>query len=61
MQILWRWFFPSHVHVISSEWLSQQEHRESRVEHHGARMQWPIDKLRNESARHNAQSLKVRA
>lgn len=36
--------------AVSAAWLRAQAQRESRVEHHSPRMQWPVKKLLNESA-----------
>jgi hypothetical protein len=35
--------------TVSAMWLRQQAQRESRVEHHSPRMQWPVKKIVNES------------
>lgn len=34
--------------VMSEDWLKSRESEIQRVEFHGARMQWPVDKLQNE-------------
>ena len=50
---------PSSV-FMSSEWLSAHDQRtSSRVDFDGPRwQQWPVDKLKNESARWNAKRLR---
>lgn len=33
---------------VSLRWIREQDHREARIEYHGAPIRWPIDKEANE-------------
>ena len=43
---------------VSRSWLRRHDQAQTRVEFHGVRMQWPVKKLINESARMNRHRLR---
>lgn len=45
-------------HAVSAAWLRRQEQKETRIEFHGVRMQWPVKKRINEAGKFNRHRLR---